>query len=277
MPKLYGYDDYIMHHGVKGQKWGVRNGPPYPLDEKTKSEIDNFNSKRKEVRSGMSNTPKPFVKQTIDISAVRDRGKLTASEAKQCSDLAAKIFSDAASREPQITDDILSVVGRTSAKMYGLEYRLKQPTSIAAKIGSDAKEDNLPFGDAANKISDAIRYTAISDTKDYTKNYFDIKGNLKDLGYSETRCKNNFQAYKEGKVLHKSVQSVFADKNGYKFEVQFQTVDSQVAKDLKVPIYEERRKSGLSDERKLELEKRMVDLAEKVSDPKDVLSIKSYK
>ena len=25
------YDLY--HHGVKGQKWGVRNGPPYPLDE----------------------------------------------------------------------------------------------------------------------------------------------------------------------------------------------------------------------------------------------------
>lgn len=24
--------DYLAHHGVKGQKWGERNGPPYPLD-----------------------------------------------------------------------------------------------------------------------------------------------------------------------------------------------------------------------------------------------------
>lgn len=24
--------DYLEHHGVKGQKWGERNGPPYPLD-----------------------------------------------------------------------------------------------------------------------------------------------------------------------------------------------------------------------------------------------------
>jgi len=24
-------DDYLEHHGVKGQKWGVKNGPPYPL------------------------------------------------------------------------------------------------------------------------------------------------------------------------------------------------------------------------------------------------------
>lgn len=24
---------YLIHHGVKGQQWGVRNGPPYPLKE----------------------------------------------------------------------------------------------------------------------------------------------------------------------------------------------------------------------------------------------------
>lgn len=25
--------DFLMHHGIKGQKWGVENGPPYPLDD----------------------------------------------------------------------------------------------------------------------------------------------------------------------------------------------------------------------------------------------------
>lgn len=24
---------FLIHHGVKGQKWGVRNGPPYPIKE----------------------------------------------------------------------------------------------------------------------------------------------------------------------------------------------------------------------------------------------------
>ena len=24
-------DDSLEHHGIDGQKWGVRNGPPYPL------------------------------------------------------------------------------------------------------------------------------------------------------------------------------------------------------------------------------------------------------
>lgn len=26
------YSDELSHHGIKGQQWGVRNGPPYPLD-----------------------------------------------------------------------------------------------------------------------------------------------------------------------------------------------------------------------------------------------------
>lgn len=34
---------YLSHHGIEGQKWGVRNGPPYPLKdgELNKSKSDN--------------------------------------------------------------------------------------------------------------------------------------------------------------------------------------------------------------------------------------------
>ena len=28
--------DYLSHHGIQGQKWGVRNGPPYPLYSKSR-------------------------------------------------------------------------------------------------------------------------------------------------------------------------------------------------------------------------------------------------
>lgn len=34
--KLDEDDSELAHHGVKGQKWGVRNGPPYPLDKSSK-------------------------------------------------------------------------------------------------------------------------------------------------------------------------------------------------------------------------------------------------
>ena len=28
-------EDHLAHHGIQGQEWGVRNGPPYPIDHKT--------------------------------------------------------------------------------------------------------------------------------------------------------------------------------------------------------------------------------------------------
>ncbi len=30
---------YLCHHGIKGQHWGVKNGPPYPLDAKISRDI----------------------------------------------------------------------------------------------------------------------------------------------------------------------------------------------------------------------------------------------
>lgn len=30
---MYSDAGYLQHHGVKGQKWGVRNGPPYPIEK----------------------------------------------------------------------------------------------------------------------------------------------------------------------------------------------------------------------------------------------------
>jgi hypothetical protein len=33
------YSCALYHHGIKGQKWGIRNGPPYPLENSEKSGI----------------------------------------------------------------------------------------------------------------------------------------------------------------------------------------------------------------------------------------------
>lgn len=34
MSTFYAPTRYLKHHGVKGQQWGVRNGPPYPIEDK---------------------------------------------------------------------------------------------------------------------------------------------------------------------------------------------------------------------------------------------------
>ncbi len=45
------YQNEIYHHGINGQKWGVRNGPPYPLTSKqySSSEISK-GKKRKSLK-----------------------------------------------------------------------------------------------------------------------------------------------------------------------------------------------------------------------------------
>lgn len=235
-----------------------------------------FNKEIKNINNNLNNKINNFKKEKLDIDAVKQRGNLTDAEASKASKLGNDVFDKASKAEPDITRDVVSVANKTGVKMYGLENRLKQPTSLSAKIGSDAKEKGIGFEQAAGNIKDSIRYTYVSPDSNFTKNYNQIKTELSKLGYEESTCKNYFQQYKDGKVKHKSVQSVFQDQNNNRFEVQFQTPGSQAAKELKLPIYNERRLAGNSPQRNDELEAEMDKLASFVNDPPDVYKIKGH-
>lgn len=235
-----------------------------------------FGSTVSSVTSKLSNRPHPIAKQPLDLNEVMSRGDVSRKEAIQCSRLADKVYARASKNEPEITKDIVSSVSQSGAKMYGLQYRLKQPTSIAGKIASDSKEDRVGFSDAARGIKDSVRYTAVSSNDDFVRNYKSIRSNLESRGYEETKCKNFFVKYQNGEVQHKAVQCTYKSPKGFTFEVQFQTPESQAAKDLKVPLYEERRRRGVTNERATELETQMRNLAEQVPYPNDISQIKSH-
>lgn len=40
------YGGELYHHGIKGQKWGVRNGPPYPIEKKYARENHRYNERK---------------------------------------------------------------------------------------------------------------------------------------------------------------------------------------------------------------------------------------
>lgn len=53
--------DYICHHGIKGQKWGVKNGPPYPLGASQKSPKEK-RYKVSRIKSNLDETTDRFKK-----------------------------------------------------------------------------------------------------------------------------------------------------------------------------------------------------------------------
>lgn len=222
--------DHLMHHGTKGMHWGIRNGPPYLIEDNKKS--------------------------------IANR-------------MALEIYSKAKGKEATISKDVLGAAKAANSKMYGLEHKLKTKESISRKITTDSEEKGISLDKAGKDIKDAVRYTTITDDKSFVDSYFKVKENLESKGYQEVRCKNYFDLYDKGLVKHKSVQSVFSDKDGYLFEIQFQTPSSQKAKDLKVPLYEERRKPGNSESRNRELERQMVQLAENVTTPPGIDRIRT--
>ena len=215
----------LEHSGIKGMHWGVRNGPPYPLDS---------------------------------------------------ANVAEKIFRDAKAKSTKITNDVENAAKKAGGQMHGLENQLKTADSIERKLNKKMNEKDMDITEAANSIKDAVRYTVIAPTNKFVNMYYDFKADMSRKGYEETSCDNYFDKFNKGEVKHKAVQSNFADKDGYEFEVQFHTPESQNAKDKKLPLYNERRETDISGARAKELEKQMEALAKNVPDPKNIGDIPSY-
>lgn len=49
--------DELCHHGIQGQKWGKKNGPPYPLDQSQKSQAERKYRTDKGHKSGQGKKP----------------------------------------------------------------------------------------------------------------------------------------------------------------------------------------------------------------------------
>ena len=62
------YVNYLRHHGILGQRWGKRNGPPYPLGSSDHSASEKKAGWRKSLDkpSGSSHTKSSSSKSSDD-------------------------------------------------------------------------------------------------------------------------------------------------------------------------------------------------------------------
>lgn len=60
---LVSYSDSLRHHGIRGQEWGKRNGPPYPLDKADYSAREKRqNSRNTKIKRHLTDSQKKAIK-----------------------------------------------------------------------------------------------------------------------------------------------------------------------------------------------------------------------
>lgn len=82
-------DEILKHHGVDGQKWGKRNGPPYPLTPEAKAKAYGDEAKKtykKQIKEAKDNYRKARRENRKKERLARKEAKIVAKRQKELRD-----------------------------------------------------------------------------------------------------------------------------------------------------------------------------------------------
>ena len=77
------YNDWLAHNGIKNQRWGVKNGPPYPLKNSARSAAEkkankvSVSSKKLEKKENLNNSRRSEVKKIKKSSNKKFRAEIS--------------------------------------------------------------------------------------------------------------------------------------------------------------------------------------------------------
>lgn len=149
-------------------------------------------------------------------------------------DRAKEVLAKAAEFEPQLTKALQSIVKDNTGSMAGLEFRLKTEDSLARKIRDKAVAKKIPEEAYAAEIGDAVRYTALYDPVEYVNKAEATLKALESQGHTVIDVENNWA---RGDA-YSGVNAVLQAENGMRWELQFHTEDSLVAKERAHEFYD---------------------------------------
>lgn len=169
--------------------------------------------------------------------------------------------------EPDITRTILDLADEYGARPEGLAFRLKSEESLARKIASEVEEAKiagkvLTADEAAESMSDVIRYTYTLDDGTYAAGSKRIIDDLEARGYT-LRVKN----YWEEGNSYKGINVAMKDPDGVPVELQFHTPESLRVKEGALHEIYERQRVLTDPEEIAALTDEMVDVAATIPTP----------
>jgi len=187
----------------------------------------------------------------IEAGTVED---LTSEVAQQANEA----FTFARDREEKLTEEMIAIGRVTGGALKDLSSRLKQPKSIARKIGKMVKDgEYATIQEAKEALADLNRYTLQFEDKVYVNGVKKTIDELTERGYG-LRIKNYWD-----RADYKGINIATKDASGKEFELQLHSVGSYKIKEELHVLYEKYRAST-NDRVRWETWSRMVRIASKI-------------
>lgn len=187
---------------------------------------------------------------------------------------AEKLISIAKEKDIVITKDLQNIIDKTNGRLAGLDYRIKSTDSLVRKLIDKSEAKGISVDEYASKITDILRYTNVSTTKNFTGDYYSIIDNLIKKSYNIVEVTNTLG---DINASYRGINCLVSDKDGYIFELQFHTEESLNIKEVNHKLYEELRLKTTNKARQLELYKEMQKKSAEIPMPPDITKIKNKK
>ncbi|CAI3205328.1 hypothetical protein CNEO2_1750003 [Clostridium neonatale] len=167
-------------------------------------------------------------------------------------------------------NDIAKSLG---SEMYGLEFSVKTASSVEDKIARK-KKVGYTEKEAIESMGDIVRYTQLCSHDKIAGNTIKTIELLTKKGYDVIEVDNK---YLDPNSDYKGVHINAVSPEGQKFELQIHSKESMEVKDKIHPMYEEARNVKTSENRSIELKKKMKEISSALPQPKGIESVKNFK
>lgn len=223
------WSDYLEHHGVKGQSWGDRNGPPYPLSRGKDGRITQTQKKKKQsfiARMSSERQKKVKAKQRAKArEAKKKEAEKTKKEEMSKEELRAKLLTssdpDFISKHMDLltTNEINDRLNRISA-----EKRVKDLTK--SEEGKKQVDNAMKWVDKISKVAEATSKAAKAYSDVYDATQKSKKREEEKKAQEETRKSftSLIQAYNKSAEDLADIKVEFDAKSG---KLTFQTVKNK--------------------------------------------------
>lgn len=188
---------YLQHHGIDGQKWGERNGPPYPLKFSAHSAAEKRKNPKKLIDNQAKKEKKPSVYSQVKNLSNEDLkiGINRMKDEKQYVELASRDITQGRA----YTDSLMVNFGTTAVNSFVKTFG----ASLGAKAGTKMSE--LIFGTLSKSEKKAAKDVIDAVTDDVEKASDEIGKSIKEVREASKESTSDKKVY-SGEVVDSSTE-----------------------------------------------------------------------